>query len=293
MLDRIVKKAIIPAAGLGTRMLPAAKTVPKEMITVVNKPAIHYIVEEIVASGITDILIITGRGKSAIEDYFDYSYELEDKLLRADKKEMYEQMRRIADMANISYLRQKEPKGLGHAVLCAKDFAGDDPVAVLLGDDLMYTEKAPVTAQLCAAYAQTGQSVLGVQKVAIEEVSKYGNIKIAQQSDRLLQVCDIVEKPAPEKAFSPYAAMGRYVLTKDIFDKLAVTPPGVGGEIQLTDALRLSALEGALWAYDFDARRYDTGNLLGYLETVVEYALRNPQTGPAFSQYLKNLGKSF
>jgi UTP--glucose-1-phosphate uridylyltransferase len=288
-LNHQVTKAIIPAAGLGTRMLPAAKSVPKEMINIVDKPAIHYIVEEIVASGITDILIVTARGKATMEDYFDCSYELEDKLCRSKKEELLEQMREISQMASITYVRQREPKGLGHAILCGKAFAGDEPVAVLLGDDLMYTDREPVTQQLCAAYEAIGQSILGVQKVLPEHISKYGNIKVGSVQNNIMQVLDMVEKPRPEEAFSSYAAMGRYVVTKAVFDKLENIGAGVGGEIQLTDALRMVAQEKALWACDFHGRRYDTGDKLGYLEAVVEYGLRNSQIGPSFREYLKNL----
>lgn len=288
-MNHQVTKAIIPAAGLGTRMLPAAKSVPKEMINIVDKPAIHYIVEEIVASGITDILIVTARGKATMEDYFDCSYELEDKLCRSKKEELLGQMRAISQMASITYVRQREPKGLGHAILCGKAFAGDEPVAVLLGDDLMYTDREPVTRQLCAAYEAIGQSILGVQKVLPEHISKYGNIKVGSVQNNIMQVLDMVEKPRPEEAFSSYAAMGRYVVTKAVFDKLENIGAGVGGEIQLTDALRMVAQEKALWACDFHGRRYDTGDKLGYLEAVVEYGLRNSQIGPSFREYLKNL----
>lgn len=291
-MNHQVTKAIIPAAGLGTRMLPAAKSVPKEMINIVDKPAIHYIVEEIAASGITDILIITARGKATMEDYFDCSYELEDKLIRSKKEELYEQMRAISQMANITYVRQREPKGLGHAVLCGRAFAGDDPVAVLLGDDLMYSDKEPVTKQLCTAYETIGQSILGVQRVLPENISKYGNIKAGISQNNIMQVLDMVEKPKPENAFSPYAAMGRYVITKKVFDKLADTGAGVGGEIQLTDALKAMAKENGLWACDFYGRRYDTGDKVGYLEAVVEYGLRNGQTAQKFKEYLKMLAKT-
>lgn len=288
-----IKKAVIPAAGLGTRMLPATKAIPKEMINIVDKPAIQYVVEEIVEAGIEDILIITGRNKGVMEDYFDYSYELDDKLFKDHKIQMHDAMKEIANMANIMYVRQREPKGLGHAVARAKAFTGDEPFALLLGDDIIYNRGKGAIRQMVEAYEKAGACVLGVQKVPHSEVSKYGNIKPEMVDDRLMRVLDMVEKPAPEEAFSDYAALGRYVLTKDVYRELATTQVGKGGEIQLTDALKtLSGKEG-LYAYDFEGRRYDTGNKEGYLEAVVEYALRHEEVSASFYAYLQKLSKEW
>jgi UTP--glucose-1-phosphate uridylyltransferase len=287
-----VRKAVIPAAGLGTRMLPATKAIPKEMINIVDKPAIQYVVEEIVQSGIEDILIITGRNKGVMEDYFDYSYELDDKLFKDHKIEMHDAMKEIANMANIMYVRQREPKGLGHAVYRAKAFTGDEPFALLLGDDIIYNEGKSATAQLVEGYDKAGACILGVQKVADDQVSKYGNVKPQMVDDRLMKVLDMVEKPKQEEAFSNYAALGRYILTKDIYRELEVTKPGVGGEIQLTDALKALTNKEGLYAYDFEGRRYDTGSKQGYLESVVEYALRHETVSDSFREYLKNLIKT-
>jgi len=287
-----VKKAVIPAAGLGTRMLPASKTVPKEMINIVDKPAIQYIVEEIVKSGITDICIVTGRGKATMEDHFDYAPELEDRLAASKKDSQLAAMRQIAEMANIVYIRQKEAKGLGHAVYCAKPFVGDEPFAVLLGDDIVKSEGDPATKQLCDAYDQYGLSVLGVQKVELSEIGRYGCVKPEMLSQRAMKVLDMVEKPRPEQVFSPYAALGRYVLSGEVFTKLENTKPGVGGEIQLTDALKELAFDNKLIAYDFEGRRFDTGSKLGYLEAVVEYALCHEEVAEGFKEYLKRIAAS-
>ena len=285
-----VRKAVIPAAGLGTRMLPVTKAVPKEMLPILDKPAIQYIVEEAVDSGIEDILIITNRGKSAMEDYFDYAPELEESLKRANKTSAYERIKTPAELANICFLRQKETKGLGHAVWCAKSFVGDEPFAVLLGDDIMVGSK-PVTKQLIDAAEKYRASAVGAQEVCDEDVIKYCSLKIEELEDRIYRVHDVIEKPPPEKKFSNYAILGRYVLTAEIFRILENTSPGVGGEIQLTDGLCTLCKQSPMVAVDFDAKRYDTGNLPGFLEATFEFALRHPEAGPWLKQFIieKNL----
>ena len=288
-----VKKAVIPAAGLGTRMLPAAKSIPKEMITVVDRPAIHYIVDEIINSGITDILIITARDKMPIEDYFDRSYELEDKLLKSGKERQLGEMKRIAQMADLFYIRQGDSLGLGHAVLKAKEFVGAEPFALLLGDDIVYNEGPAATSQLCEAYEEAGMSILGVQRTKKEELCRYGNILVEKMQGRLMQVADMVEKPPLGSEMSEFAAMGRYVLSAEVFERLESAQPDSSGEIQLTTALKALAKEGRLSAYDFEGRRYDTGNKSGYLEAVVEFGLRNEETAESFRKYLKNSAQSW
>ena len=286
-----VRKAVIPAAGLGTRMLPATKTVPKEMLPLVDKPAIQYIIEEAVASGIEDILIVTNRAKSAMDDYFDYAPELEEILSRTGKTQEHNAVRLSADIANIFYVRQKETKGLGHAVWRAKRFVGDEPFAVLLGDDIMMGEK-PVTKQLIDAAEKYNAAAIGVQKVSSEAISRYSSVQIARLEDRIFEVSDMNEKPAPEKAFSEYAILGRYVLTSNIFDLLEKTPPGYGGEIQLTDGLRELCKISPMVAVDFDARRYDTGNLPGFLEATIDFALKDPNVGSWMREFLIEKAKS-
>ena len=281
-----VRKAVIPAAGLGTRMLPATKTVPKEMLPMVDKPVIQYIIEEAVASGIEDILIVTNRAKSAMDDYFDYYPELETRLNQAGKdKELFE-VRRAADLANIFYVRQKETKGLGHAIWRAKRFVGDEPFAVLLGDDIMRAPK-PVTLQLAEAAEKYGASAVGVQRVATEVISKYSSVKISALEERIYSVSDMNEKPAPAEMFSDYAILGRYVLTPPIFDILEHLKPGYGGEIQLTDGLRELCRTERMVAVDFEGRRYDTGNLNGFLEATIDFALDHPETGAWLRGYIK------
>ncbi len=282
-----VRKAVIPAAGLGTRMLPATKTVPKEMLPLVDKPVIQYIIEEAVASGIEDILIVTNRAKSAMDDYFDYYPELETRLNQAGKdKELYA-VRRAADLANIFYVRQKETKGLGHAIWRAKRFVGDEPFAVLLGDDIMRSSK-PVTLQLVEAAEKYGSSALGVQQVSTEAISKYSSVQIGPLEDRIFSVFDMNEKPAPTEMFSNYAILGRYVLTPGIFEILENLKPGYGGEIQLTDGLRELCRVDRMVAVDFEGRRYDTGNLRGFLEATLDFALEHPETGAWLADYLKH-----
>jgi len=279
-----VTKAVIPAAGLGTRMLPATKTVPKEMLPLVDKPAIQYILEEAVDSGIEDILIVTNRAKSAIDDYFDYSPELEEILARTGKST--EEVRRPADMANIFYVRQKETKGLGHAVWRAKKFVGDEPFAVLLADDIMMAE-TPVTRQLIDAAEKYGASAVGTQQVELSYISKYSSLKVSPLDGRVYRVTDLNEKPKPEDAFSQFAILGRYVLTSEVFAMLENTPPGYGGEIQLTDGLRALCQTSPMVAVDFEGRRYDTGNFTGFFEAMIDFALENPEVGPWLRDFLQ------
>ena len=281
-----VRKAVIPAAGLGTRMLPATKTVPKEMLPMVDKPVIQYIIEEAVASGIEDILIVTNRAKSAMDDYFDYYPELETRLLQAGKERELVEVRRAADLANIFYVRQKETKGLGHAIYRAKRFVGDEPFAVLLGDDIMRAEK-PVTLQLIEGAEKYGASAVGVQKVSTEAISRYSSVKISPLEDRIFDVSDMNEKPTPQAMFSNYAILGRYVLTPQIFDILENLKPGYGGEIQLTDGLKALCRRDKMVAVDFEGKRYDTGNLKGFLEATVDFSLAHPETGEWLRGFLK------
>ncbi|WP_297235877.1 UTP--glucose-1-phosphate uridylyltransferase GalU [uncultured Flavonifractor sp.] len=281
-----VRKAVIPAAGLGTRMLPATKTVPKEMLPMVDKPVIQYIIEEAVASGIEDILIVTNRAKSAMDDYFDYYPELETRLLQAGKERELVEVRRAADLANIFYVRQKETKGLGHAIYRAKRFVGDEPFAVLLGDDIMRAEK-PVTLQLIEGAEKYGASAVGVQKVSTEAISRYSSVKISPLEDRIFDVSDMNEKPTPQAMFSNYAILGRYVLTPQIFDILESLKPGYGGEIQLTDGLRELCRMSRMVAVNFEGRRYDTGNLCGFLEATIDFALENKATASWLKHFIK------
>ena len=281
-----VRKAVIPAAGLGTRMLPATKTVPKEMLPLVDKPVIQYIIEEAVAAGIEDILVVTNRAKSAMDDYFDYYPELEERLARAGKERELAEVRRAADLANIFYVRQKETKGLGHAIWRAKRFVGDEPFAVLLGDDIMRSQ-TPVIGQLIAGAEKYGASCVGVQQVSTEAISKYSSVKVAPLEERIFQVSDMVEKPRPEEIFSNYAILGRYVLQPGIFDILENLKPGYGGEIQLTDGLKELCRRDRMVAVDFEGRRYDTGNLQGFLEATLDFALDHPATGDWLRHFIK------
>ena len=286
-----VTKAVIPAAGLGTCFLPATKACPKEMLPIVDKPTIQYIIEEALASGIKDILIITGHNKRSIEDHFDYNPELELNLREHGKDELLALVKEIGDI-NLHYIRQKEPKGLGHAILCAKSFVGNEPFAVLLGDDVVYNEEKPCLQQLLDVYDATGASVLGCQTVPQEKVSSYGIVASEATKDvRIFKVCDMVEKPAAEEAPSRLAVLGRYVITPEIFAILEQTTPGRGGEIQLTDALKVLAQEQDMYAYDFVGRRYDVGDKRGYLEATVEYALRRPELREKFLRYLQEIMK--
>ena len=287
-----VRKAVIPAAGFGTRFLPETKAMPKEMLPLVDKPTIQYIVEEILDSGIEEILIISGHAKRAIEDHFDSSPELEQHLLKQGKLEQLKQIRKISDV-KIHYTRQAYQRGLGDAILCAKDFIDGEPFGVILGDDVVYTgTEEPALKQLMDQYDKTGGTVIGCQVVDPEKVSAYGIIDGKPTGDEnLLQVKDMVEKPKLSEAPSRFAALGRYVITPEVFEILEETRPGKGGEIQLTDALRVMAHQGNVYAYNFQGKRYDTGDKLGYLKAVVEFALRRDDLGPAFREYLKKLGK--
>lgn len=281
-----VRKAVIPAAGLGTRFLPATKAQPKEMLPIVDKPTLQYIIEEAVASGIEEILVITGRNKSSIENHLDRSIELELELERKGNDELLKVVRDITDLVDIHYIRQKEAKGLGHAIYCARTFVGNEPFAVMLGDDIVYTEDTPCLKQMMDIYDQYQTSILGVQTVRDEDVSKYGIVDGERVSDRVYTVKGLVEKPAVEEAPSNVAILGRYIINPGIFDILAETKPGKGGEIQLTDALKELALKEDMYAYDFIGKRYDVGNKQGFLEATVETALRRDDLREEFLQYL-------
>ncbi|MHC1720657.1 MAG: UTP--glucose-1-phosphate uridylyltransferase GalU [Clostridiaceae bacterium] len=285
-----VKKAIIPAAGLGTRFLPATKAQPKEMLPIVDKPTIQYIVEEAVASGIEEILIITGRNKRAIEDHFDKSVELENSLERQHKDDLLKMVRDISNIADIYYIRQKEPKGLGHAIGCAKTFVGNEPFAVMLGDDVV-DSKVPCLKQLIDCYSRYKTTILGVQQVAHNDVDKYGIVKGVCIDNNLYKVQDMVEKPKVEDAPSDIAILGRYIITPAIFDILETTQPGKSGEIQLTDALKTLMQSEAMYAYVFEGRRYDVGDKLGFLKATVEFALKRDEIREPFMEYLLELRK--
>lgn len=277
-----IRKAIIPAAGLGTRFLPATKAQPKEMLPIVDKPTIQYIVEEAIEAGIEDILIITGKHKRAIEDHFDKSFELEMTLKEKGKTELLELVEDISNLVDIHYIRQKEPKGLGHAIYCARTFIGDEAFAVLLGDDVMVSEE-PVIGQMMKVYAEKGTTVLGVQKVPADDVSRYGIVKYGNQEGNLYQVEDLIEKPSREEAPSNLAILGRYIITPDIFPILENTKPGHSNEIQLTDALKELAGFSPMYAYEFQGKRYDVGNKMGFLQATVEFALNREIWGTAFT----------
>ena len=290
-MEKKIRKAIIPAAGLGTRFLPATKAQPKEMLPIVDKPTLQYIIEECVASGIEEILIITGRNKKSIEDHFDRSVELEMELEKAGKQEMLEMVREISDMVNVHFIRQKQPRGLGHAILCAKTFVGDEPFAVLLGDDVVYNDQKPCLKQLIDCYGEYKTSVLGVQTVDPQDVNKYGIVGGLHIEDRVYKVKELVEKPSVEEAPSNVAILGRYIITPKIFEILENTKPGKGNEIQLTDALLKLIEHEAMYAYDFEGRRYDVGDKLGFLQATVEYALRKEELRDGFIEYLNNIIK--
>ena len=283
-----VRKAIIPAAGLGTRFLPATKAQPKEMLQIVDKPTLQYIIEEAINSGIEEILIITGRNKKSIEDHFDKSVELELELEAKGKTEMLKEVRKISEMANIHYIRQKEPKGLGHAIHCAKSFIGNEPFAVLLGDDIVYAEK-PCLKQMIEVYDEYKTTILGVQDVPAGEVDKYGIISGMKIEDRVYKVKGLVEKPKVDEAPSNIAILGRYIISPAIFDILEHTAPGKGGEIQLTDALKELATVEAMYAYNFKGKRYDVGDKVGFLKATVEYALRRDNLKDGFMEYIRGI----
>ncbi|MFM8540805.1 MAG: UTP--glucose-1-phosphate uridylyltransferase GalU [Nitrospira sp.] len=283
-----VRKAIIPAAGLGTRFLPATKASPKEMLPLVDKPLIQYAVEEAVAAGIEDIIIITGRGKRAIEDHFDRSVELEENLKGNGKAQMLKEIRQIANLANFCYVRQPEARGLGHAVLCAQHLIGDEPFAVILGDEVI-DATTPALAQLLGVFDHGTGAVLGVQKIRREDVGHYGIVDAERLGGGLHRIIDLVEKPAPAQAPSRWAVIGRYVLSPEIFPLLTRTAPGKGREIQLTDALRQLARKAPSYALEIDGRRYDAGDKLGFLQATVEFALKNPSLRRPFAAYLKQM----
>ena len=285
-MSKSVKKAIIPAAGLGTRFLPATKAQAKEMLPIVDKPTLQYIIEEAIESGIEEILIVTGRNKKSIEDHFDRSVELELELEQKGKTAMLEMVQDISNMVNIHYIRQKEPKGLGHAIHCAKSFIGDEPFAVLLGDDIVDAD-TPCLKQMINCYDEYKTTVLGVQEVAKENVDKYGILDVKHIEDRVYKVKDMVEKPSIEEAPSNIAILGRYIITPEIFNILENQAPGKGGEIQLTDALQTLATKEAIYAYNFEGRRYDVGDKLGFLEATVDFALKRPELRDDFIEFLK------
>ena len=286
-----VTKAVIPAAGLGTRVLPATKAQPKEMLVIVDKPSLQYIVEELVESGITDIVIVTGRNKNSIEDHFDFSYELENTLQKENKIGLLEKVEKLSSMANIFYVRQNHPLGLGHAILKAKPFIGDEPFVIALGDDIVYNPERPVAKQLIENYEKYGASIVGCQEVALEDVSKYGVVKPTENLDKnTVAISDFVEKPSKEEAPSRLACLGRYLLDGKIFDYLEETKAGKGGEIQLTDAI-LKMLQGGekVVAYEFQGKRYDIGNKFGLLKANIEFGLKNAETKEELKNYLKTL----
>ena len=288
-----VTKAVIPAAGLGTRVLPATKSVPKEMLPIVDRPAIHYIVEEAVRAGITDILIITSRGKSSVEDYFDRAPELEERLLASGKEELYREITEVTRMANIQYVRQQEAKGLGHAVLCAKSFVGKEPFAVLYGDDVIVSPpEQPVIGQLCTAYDRYGLGVVGIKEVTPEQILKYSSLAVEPLEGRTYKVTDMVEKPAPDKILSLYSILGRCILPAEIFSILEETPLGAGGELQLTDAMRTLARTRGMTGVDYVGKRYDMGSKLGVLEAIVEVGVAHLEIGEGFRAYLREFCKT-
>ena len=286
-----VRKAVIPAAGLGTRVLPISKAMPKEMLPIVDKPAIQYIVEEAVKSGIEDILIITNRGKGIIEDHFDHAVELEERLEASGRTEVLNEVCSIAHMANIYFVRQKETRGLGHAVNCARSFIGNEPFAVLYGDDVIIGED-PACGQLCRAYEAYGKGVVGIKQVTPEQILKYSSLKVSHIDGNLFHVTDMIEKPSPDKVLSLYSILGRCVLPPEIFSILDNTPPGAGGEIQLTDAMLTLTRRDGMTGVDFTGKRYDMGNKLGILEATCEVALQHPEVGEGFRAYLKELIKT-
>ncbi|MGG3681989.1 UTP--glucose-1-phosphate uridylyltransferase GalU [Aeribacillus composti] len=282
-----VRKAIIPAAGLGTRFLPATKAMPKEMLPIVDKPTIQYIVEEAIESGIEDIIIVTGKGKRAIEDHFDNNFELEHNLVEKEKFDLLEKVRQSSKV-DIHYIRQKEPKGLGHAVWCARKFIGDEPFAVLLGDDIVQADK-PCLKQLMDEYGKTGASIIGVQPVPEEETHRYGIIEPLEQTGRRYEVKNFVEKPAKGTAPSNLAIMGRYILTPEIFQFLEEQKIGAGGEIQLTDAIQKLNEIQRVFAYNFEGKRYDVGEKVGFIQTTIEFALQNQELREDLIQFMEKI----
>ena len=285
-----IRKAIIPAAGLGTRVLPASKSMPKEMLPIVDKPAIQYIVEEAVKAGITDILIITNRGKGIIEDHFDHSVELENMLLKRGRYDTLEELDALANLANIYYLRQKETRGLGDAVLRARQFVGDEPFAVLYGDDVIIGE-VPAIAELIEAYEAFGKSVVGIKEVSDNLIVKYSSLKVEKNGDKTYAVSDMIEKPSLEEKYSNFSILGRCVLEPEIFDILERTPLGAGNELQLTDAMKVIAKLKGMTGVDFSGVRYDMGNKFGILKANIEVGLSHPETKDELREYIKDLAK--
>ncbi len=289
----LIRKAVLPVAGLGTRFLPATKAQPKEMLPIVDKPLVQYAVEEAAASGAGMVIFVTGRGKAAIENHFDVSFELEQALSDRGKEALRRQVRSIAGLLQIAYVRQQEPKGLGHAILAARELVGEEPFAVLLSDDIILS-RVPCLKQMMRVYAEHGASVVAIQRVRREQVSSYGIVRGRPVEDprwsgRLFWIEDMVEKPRPAKAPSNLAVIGRYILTPAIFPELEATPPGAGGEIQLTDAIRRLLSREPVYGYVFEGERYDAGDKLGFLQATVELALQRPDLGKAFRRYLKSL----
>lgn len=288
-----IRKAVIPAAGFGTRFLPATKATPKEMLPIVDKPTIQYIVEEAVASGIEDILIISGHAKRAIEDHFDSAPTLEAELKAKGKMDLLKLVQETSEI-NVHYIRQKHMRGLGDAILCAKAFIDNEPFAVLLGDDIVYNPEMPALKQLMDMYTQTGATILGCQQVPKEKVSSYGIVAGEQTiNEQLMKVNDMIEKPSIEEAPSRMAVLGRYIITPDVFEVLQNTKPGKGGEVQLTDALKVMAKRENVYAYNFTGKRYDVGDKLGFLKATVEFALRRDDLAESFADYLKDIVKKF
>jgi len=289
-----VKKAVIPAAGMGTRFLPVTKSMPKEMLPLINVPAIHYVVEEAVLSGIDDVIIITGRGKRSIEDYFDDSPELNMRLKKDGKEKLLEKIRKISSLADVHYIRQKEPKGLPDAILKAEKHIGNEPFAVLLGDDIIKSKK-PCTKQLIEVYNKYKSSVLATLKIPIEEIHKYGSIKgekIYNEDGKIFLLKDIVEKPTPKKAPSNIASIGRYIFTPEFFDCAKNTKPGINNELQISDTIRLLLEKEKVYTYSFDGKRYDIGDKIGYLQAIIDFSLKNKEVGKQIGQYIKNVSKN-
>lgn len=287
-----IKKAIIPAAGLGTRVLPASKAMPKEMLPIVDKPAIQYIVEEAVKAGITDILIITNRGKGIIEDHFDYSIELENMLEKRGNTAVLNEVRKPAELANIYYIRQKVTRGLGDAVLKAKEFVGDEPFAVLYGDDVIVGE-IPAIGELCEAYEKYGKSVVGIKEVPDELLVKYSSLKTEKLEDKIHSVTDMIEKPSLDKKFSNFSVLGRCVLNSEVFEILERIPLGAGGELQLTDAMAEIARTKGMTGVEFSGTRYDMGNKFGILKANIEVGLNHPEIGDELKKYIKEISENF
>jgi UTP--glucose-1-phosphate uridylyltransferase len=283
-----IRKGVIPAAGLGTRFLPATKTVPKELLPIVDKPTIHYIVEEAVASGIEELILVTARGKGAIEDYFDVAPELEHALREQGKEELWRMMREISEMVRVTAIRQKEPKGLGHAVLCAREAVGDEPFAVLLGDDMVDADP-PCLAQMAEVFRQKKGGVIALLRVPETETHLYGIIRGEQVDERIYRIEEMVEKPQPDQAPSNLAVIGRYVLPPEIFPILEKTPPGKGGEIQLTDALQELARQVPVYGYEFMGDRYDAGDKIGYIQANIAFALKRPEMAERVKEFLKKV----